>query len=108
MYIDITKNIRIQASQTYQVFITSEPIINESKQGADLLVENLIPISAKPLQKLASKPKLRGRLRKKLQMKNGAEYNGFREALDTDKVLRTDLDRTLGKNPLVERLIKPV
>ena len=49
-YIGSSKHLRVCASCTHQVLITSEPIVNESKRGADLLLEHLLPPPEKHLQ----------------------------------------------------------
>ena len=105
-YIDITKHLKVWAIKTYQVLIASNPIINKSKQGADLLVENPMPLLSKTLQKLANKPKPQGSSRKRSHIKNKGEYNSSVniEGLDKGKMriemIKIDLDRILSKTLL--------
>ena len=49
-YTGTSKHLRVWAPQTHQVFIASEPVVNESKKGVDLLVEHPLPLPKKPLQ----------------------------------------------------------
>lgn len=46
-YTNFTKYLSVWALKTYQVLMASKLVINGSKQGAELLVENLLPPSAK-------------------------------------------------------------
>ena len=65
---DTTKHFRVWAPQTRQVIIASEPHINETKQGAKLLiqwpVETATSVSTKKRKAPAGEPKPRGRPRK--------------------------------------------
>lgn len=56
-YTDTTKHLKVWAPKTHQVLIASEPIVNKSKQGTELLTENPMPPPPKPLRQLAGKPK---------------------------------------------------
>ena len=76
-YTDTTKYLRAWTPKTYQVLIASEPVVNESKRGADLLAENPIPTSPKPLWLPTGEPKLEGRLRKRPRIENEAEQDDF-------------------------------
>ena len=119
-YTDTTKHPGVWALKTYQVLIASEPIVNESKQRAKLLVENPIPTLAKPFCQSAGKPKSRERSRKRTCIENKAENGGSVEAkaLDESGIRtknshnylvqrpRTDRGGTSGKNP-PEGLIRP-
>lgn len=55
------------------MFIASEPVVHKLKWERKLLIDNLIPTSAKPLRQPAGKPKLRKKLKKRAQIKT--EYN---------------------------------
>ena len=54
---DTIKHLRMWAPKTHQVLIASKLVVNESKRGAELLVEN--PISPPPrlLRQPAGEPK---------------------------------------------------
>ena len=67
------------------MLIASKPVVNESKQGAELLVKNPMPPPAKPLCQLASKPKPEGRSRKRPCIENKAEHGGSVEAEALDE-----------------------
>lgn len=104
------------------MLIASKPVVNKSKQGAELLVENSILPPLKLFRQPAEEPKPRGKLRKKSRVENEKEYNSFvkvealneslmgaespQNRLVTQK-LRTNLGRTSSENPL-ERLMRPV
>lgn len=108
------------APKTHQVLIASKPVINKSKQSAELLVENPILPPAKPLQQSAGKPKLQGKLRKRPFIENKVEYNGSvrAEVLNESGIKtedsynnlvqrsRIDQGMTSGKNP-PKGLVKP-
>ena len=79
----------------------SKPVVNESKQGAELLVENPMPLPAKPFCQSASKPKPRGRPRKRPCVKNKAEHGGSveAEALDESGIKTEDSHNHLVQRP---------
>ena len=56
------------------MLIASKLVVNESKQGVELLVENPMLPPPKLLRQLEGKPKLRGKLRKKPHIENEAEH----------------------------------
>ena len=58
-YMHITKHLRMWTPKTHQVLIGSKPVINESKRGAELLIENPMPPSPRLLRQLAGEPKPR-------------------------------------------------
>lgn len=72
-YTDTTKNTTVWAPQTHQVLIASELAVNESKQGAHLLIEHPIPAPEKRLRQPAGDPKLRGRPRKTLPKRDSQQ-----------------------------------
>ena len=123
-YIDTTKHFKIWAPKTHQVLIANKPVVNESKQGVELLVDNPIPLP-KLLWQPARKPQPRGRPRKrprledtiieKIAKKENASRDELAQAIIHTKRMRiyplynpklsTDLEGTSSKN-LTDRLIK--
>ena len=104
------------------MLIASEPIVNESKQGSQLLTENPMPPPPKRLRQPASELKPRGRPRKRahIENENKAEQEGSVEveALNKNRMRtegshnqiqrsRTDLVGTSGKSPPAEELVRP-
>lgn len=57
------------------MLIANKPVVNESKQGTKLLVENLMPLALKLLQQLVKEPKLQGRPKKTPCIENKVEHN---------------------------------
>ena len=56
-YTDITKHLKTWALKTHQVLIASEPVVNELKRRAELLVENSMPLPLRLLRQPAEEPK---------------------------------------------------
>ena len=73
------------APKTYQVLIARKPVINESKQGAELLVENRMPPPVKPFCQSFGESKPRGRPRKRPCIENKAKHGGSVEAKALDE-----------------------
>ena len=48
-YTETSKHLRVWAPRTHQVLIASEPVVNESRRGANLLIEHPMPPLAKLL-----------------------------------------------------------
>ena len=111
----------------HQVFIMSEPIVNESRRDADLLIEHPMPPMTKLLQQSIGKPKPKRKPRKRHCIENKAEYDDFvnGETLNKNLIVkqpgmraegtqnpllvwrpRTNLGRILGKN-LLDKLVRP-
>ena len=122
-YTNITKHLRVWAPKTFQMLIASKPIINESKRGFQLLIENPMPPPPKSFRQPASKPRPQGRQRKRpcIENENKAEKEGYVEVeapnesrMRTEdphnqiKKPRTDIGGTSGKNPHTEWLVRPV
>ena len=59
-YTNTTKPLRTWAPKTHQVLIASKPVVNESKRGVELLVDNPMPPS-KLLRQPVEEPKSKGR-----------------------------------------------
>lgn len=62
------------------MLIASKLIVNKSKQGAKLLIENPISSLVKPFWQSAGKPKVQKKPRKKSCIKNKAEHDSSIEA----------------------------
>lgn len=119
-YTDTTKHLRAWAPKTHQVLIASEPIVNESKRGADLLTENPMPPPPRPLRQPVGEPSPRGRPRERPRIENEAEHDGSVEVEGLDESAmrikgphnqlvqkpRTDVGGTSGENPS-EGLVRP-
>ena len=76
-YIDTTKYLRVWAQKTHQVLIVYEPVVNESKQGTDLLAKNPMSAPPKPLWLPTGEPKPQERPRKRPHVKIEVEQDGF-------------------------------
>ena len=59
-YTRMTKHLRVWAPRTHQVFIASEPIVNESEKDTNLFIEHPLPLAKKPLRPQIGEPKPRG------------------------------------------------
>lgn len=83
------------------MLIVSKPVVNESKQDAKLLIENPIPLLAKPLRQSASKSKPQGRLRKRPCIENKAKHGGSikAKALDESEIRTEDFHNHLVQKP---------
>ena len=105
------------------MLIASEPIVNKSKRGVQLLTENPMPPPLKPPRQPASEPNPPGRPRKRprIENENKAEQEGFVEVeAPNESRMRTeglhnqiqrpkiDLGGTSGENPSAEGLVRPV
>ena len=103
------------------MLIVSKPIVNKSKQGVELLVENPMFLPLKLLRQSAEEPKPQRKSRKRPYMENKAEHNASVrvEALNESSMRnegpqdrfviqrpRTDLGGTIGEN-LLDRLVRP-
>ena len=103
------------------MLIAHKPVVNESKQEAELLVENLMPPPPRLLRQSARELKPRRRPRKRPRMENEVEHDisveveALNESLmrtegPQDRLVtqtqRTDLGETTGKNPS-DRLVRP-
>ena len=102
------------------MLITSEPIVNESNRGVQLLTENPISPPPKPRCQPVSEPRPRGRPRKRphIENENKVEQEGFVEVEAPNESRmrtegphnqiqrpRTDLGKTLSKYLYAERLV---
>ena len=119
---DITKHLRTWALKTYQVLIANELIVYESKQRAELLVENPIFSPLKLFRQPAEKLKPQRKPKKRPYMENEAEHDisvevealneslmrteGPQDRLVTQRP-RTNLGWTIGEN-LSDGLVRPV
>lgn len=56
-YADITKYYRVYAPKSQQILVASEPYVDESRKGSDLLLKHFLPA---PLRQSAGEPKPRG------------------------------------------------
>ena len=124
-YTDTTKYLKTQAPKTHQVLIASEPVINKSKQGAELHVDNPMPLP-KLLQQPAREPKPRGRSCKRPHVKDIViKENARKKNISRDELVhaivqtkrmrihsshnlkpRTNLSEISGKNP-ANGLLRP-
>ena len=89
-YIDTTKHLRVWVLKTHQVLIASEPVVNKSKRGSELLVNNSMPAPKRPLRQPAGEPRLRGRPKKRARIE--VEYDGsvmLEENLAAERHLQT-------------------
>lgn len=59
-YTEISKHLRVWVSHTHQLLIRSKPVVNESRRGADLLIEHPLPPPKKPFRPQTGQPKPRG------------------------------------------------
>ena len=101
-YTDTTKHLRVWAPKTHQVFIASKPVVNVSKRGSELLVDNPMPASTRPLRQPAGEPRPRGRPRKRARIE--AEYDGpvvLKESLAAKGHLQTGVGNSYDS--LVQR-----
>lgn len=86
-YTGTSKHLRVWVSRIHQVLIASEPIVNKSKRGTDLLIEHPLPSSEKPLRPQTGKLKPRGQPHKKPRLEdiiikeNAREKNASRDEL---------------------------
>ena len=126
-YTGTSKHLRVWAPRTHQVLIASEPIVNKSKRGINLLVEHPLPPSDKPPQLQTGEPKPQGRLCKNsvekcstaktskrghvedILFKENVEEEAAQAIMQTKRMRidpprdpkpRTDLGGISGKNPL--------
>ena len=120
-YTDTTKNLWVWAPKTHHVLIASEPVVNESKRGSELLINNPMPAPKRPLRQPAGKPRIRERPKKKAWIES--KHDGFvvlEESLAAERHLqtgvgnshdsliqrpKTDWGGTSGKSP--SRLVRP-
>ena len=124
-YTDTTKHLQTWAPKTHQVLIASEPVVNESKRVAKLLVDNSMP-PPKLFRQPAEEPKPRSQPCKRSCVEDiFIEENDRKENASGDKLAqaivqtkrmriqpphnpkpRTNLGETSGKN-LANRLVRP-
>lgn len=98
------KHIRVWALKSYQVLIASKPIVHEGKRGAELLIENSIPLPPRPFQEPARESRPQGRSRKRSHIEDKApeaEYNGSIniESLNENLMGTKDLHDLLVQRP---------
>ena len=119
-YTDTTKHLRSWAPKTHQVLIASEPVVNKSKRGAELLIDNPMPppkLLRQPAGEL--KPRSRPRNRPRVEdtiIKENPSGDKLAQAMVQIKRMRihplhdpksrTDLVGTSGKNP-ADGLVRP-
>ena len=132
-YTRISKHLRVWAPRIHQVLITSEPVVNKNKRGADLLLEHPLLPSEKPLRLQTREPKPRsqpckspskrpstvsskrthpedpvdGKNANKDELSQAITYiKQMRMYLSLDPKPRTNPGRTSGKNS-IDGLVRP-
>ncbi|MCJ1347848.1 hypothetical protein MMC31_006078 [Peltigera leucophlebia] len=109
IFIDYTrtsKHLRVWAPRTYQVLIASEPVVNKSKRGANLLMEHPLPPPEKPLRPQTGEPKPRSRFQKNALEKRLAAKQSLIEGNKLGK--RAHAKDVASENDIEEKVVQAI